>query len=144
MDNWIPTREFAPSRPDMYAPQRQCPNCGSNRVTVEHDRYDPKTRRFISADMRQVRIWGMLTWLLGTIILYGVIPALFGSHSAISATIPFWVPAALGAAVFIVTSARHEWRITHSVRVESYTCGQCGHKWTLHDGRPLPVNGAGR
>lgn len=140
MDNWTPARGFAPSKPDMYAPQRRCPNCGSERVTGTLRQYDRKRGRFISSDVRQVRIWGLLTWFVTTVILYGVIPALFGSRSAISVAIPFWVPAALGAAVFIVTSARHEWRITHSVRVESYTCGQCGHKWTLHDGRPLPAD----
>lgn len=138
MENWTPEKGFALRRPDLYAPQSECPNCGSNRVTVVSRQYDRKTGRFISTDVRHIRLWGMLTWLVATVILYGVVPALFGSRSAVAAAVPFWVPLALGAAVFIATSVRHEWRITRSVRVEDYTCCVCGHRWTLHNGKPLP------
>lgn len=138
MDNWLSPRGLAPPQPAMHAPQRRCPNCGSDHVTVALRQYDRKTRRFISADVRHIRLWGMITWFVATVILYGVIPAVFGSHSVVAEAIPFWVPAALGGAVFVITSARHEWRITHSVRVESYTCKECGHVWTLLNGKALP------
>lgn len=119
----------------MYAPQRQCPNCNSSRITVALRQYDPVRREFISTEVRYIRMWGLLTWLVATMFLYGVVPIVFGSRSPISLAIPYWLPLALGAVAFIVVSARHEWRITHSVRVESYTCELCGHKWVREAGR---------
>lgn len=102
---------------------------------MEPRQYDPVKREFISTEVRYIRMWGLLTWLVSTMFLYGVVPIVFGSHSPIFTAIPYWLPVALGAVAFLVVSTRHEWRVAHSVRVESYACELCGHEWVRETGR---------
>jgi hypothetical protein len=47
------------------------------------------------------------------------------------------VPAALAACVMLAANVVQEWRRTNAVRIDSYTCGHCGHEWSLRDGRPV-------
>ncbi len=83
-------------------------------------------------------MWGLLTWVVGTFVLNGVLPYFFGSQSSVAAAIPFWVPVALAICVVLVATVVQEWRRTNAVRVDSYTCRKCGHEWSLRDGRQVP------
>jgi hypothetical protein len=91
----------------------------------------------INTNTRSATVLGLLTWVVGTFLLNGVVPYFFGSHSSIAAAIPFWVPAALAACVMLAANVVQEWRRTNAVRIDSYACGNCGHEWSLRDGRPV-------
>lgn len=126
-----------PDKNSAIAPVRPCPNCGSTNVVASTYRFDPKREEVVHANPRAPGMWGLLAWVVSTFLLNGVVPYLFGSQSSLAAAIPFWVPAALGAGVMLALTARQEWRLTNAARIDSYTCRQCGHEWSLRDGRPV-------
>jgi hypothetical protein len=92
----------------------------------------------INPSNRSATVLGLLTWVLGTFLLNGVLPYFFGTQSSIAAAIPFWVPAALAACVMLAANVVQEWRRTNAVRIDSYTCANCDHEWSLRDGRLVP------
>lgn len=114
-----------------------CPNCGGDNVVAASYRYDPRRNEVVGANSKGPGIWGLLTWVVGTFLLSGVVPYVFGTQSSIATAIPFWVPVALGAGVMIVLTVRQEWRLTNAVRIDNYTCRRCDHEWSLRDGRPV-------
>ncbi|MEA2573922.1 MAG: hypothetical protein QOH93_1220 [Chloroflexia bacterium] len=128
----------APNRNTIKAPARPCPRCGSNHVTSSSYRYDPRRGVVISPNTRSATIWGLLTWVVGTFLLKGVLPYFFGGPSSVVATIPFWVPVALAGVVVLAVSVVQEWQRTNAVRIDEYTCRDCGHEWSLRDGRQVP------
>ena len=119
------------------APPRPCPSCGSSRVASSTYRYDPRRGITISSQGRPPGFWGLLTWVVSTFLLNGVLPYFFGGRFGVVSAIPFWVPVALAVGVMLTVSVVQEWRQTRAVRVDSYTCGACGHEWQLRDGRPV-------
>jgi hypothetical protein len=126
----------APKQTVERAPDRPCPACGSMQPGITY-RYDPRRGVTINPNTRAATIWGLLTWVVGTFLLNGALPYVFGSLSPIAAAIPFWVPMALAGIVVVAVSIRQEWQRTNAVRVDNYACRQCGHEWSLRDGRPV-------
>ncbi len=86
-------------------------------------------------------MWGLVTWVVGTFLLNGAVPYFFGSRSDVAAPVPFWVPVVAAGCVVVAVSVVQEWRRTNSVRIDNYTCRDCGHEWSLRDGRPVPRKG---
>lgn len=127
----------APNRNTTQAPPRPCPACGSSRVASSSYRYDRRRGVVVNSETRSATIWGLITWVVGTFLLNGVVPYFFGSQSAIAAAIPFWVPVVLAGGVVLAVSVVQEWRQTNAVRLDSYACQDCGHEWNLRDGRPV-------
>lgn len=128
----------SPNRHTIEAPPRPCPACGSLQSASSSHRYDPRRGVVINPNTRSATVLGLLTWVVGTFVLNGVVPYFFGPLSSIAATIPFWAPAALAACVMLAANVVQEWRRTNAVRIDSYACGRCGHEWSLRDGRPVP------
>lgn len=125
-----------PNRPQ--APPRPCPVCASSRVASSTYRYDPKRGVAIASQGKSPGFWGLLTWVVGTFLLNGVLPYFLGGPIGVAGAVPFWVPVGLAAGVMLTVSVLQEWRQTNAVRVDSYTCRACGHEWKLRDGRPVP------
>lgn len=126
-----------PSSHTTQVPLRPCPACGSSHVTASSYKYDPKRGVVVNSQARSAGIWGLLTWVVGTFLLNAVLPYFFGSYAPLVAAIPFWVPLALAAVVMFAVTVVQEWRQTNAVRIDSYACRECGHEWSLRNGRPV-------
>jgi hypothetical protein len=130
----------APDKSTMQAPRRSCPTCGSSRVAASSYRYDPRRGVALNPDGKSARTWGLLTWVVGTLLVSGVLPYFSSGPLGIAASIPFWVPVALAVGVMLVMTVAQEWRLTNAARIDSYACQDCGHEWRLRDGRPVRDN----
>lgn len=125
---------YGVKRPDTQMLQMRCENCGAQKVyrtAIEYRNRDKNT--VISASASVSAFWGFLTWIIATLLLYGVVPYFFGSDSEISRVVPPFEPVALGIAAAILVAWTNSKKVAAAVQVYKYRCGSCNHKWSVRD-----------
>ena len=121
---------------DVRAPQRQCPSCHKENISIRIGHYNPKTRKRITKNVYAAPFWGVCTVVAIYVILYGILPFIFHINLTSDQTCICSAPVA-GLAVAILVNIEQYSEVASAARVNYYYCNNCRHTWKVEEGKPL-------